>query len=183
MPKSNKKLAITKPEPVDPIERMDESDFTFCMMRALNKSDTAAYQEAYGGTKENAASNAWRKASRSDIIEVTNKLRKRMAEERVQSAIITKEEILGFCARAIRTPVSELTEHDPLVTEVRTEVSPMGAVKKTLKKANPLDAAKVALTVLGVNDGGAPATISQILINITNQGIPEERDVTPIEQQ
>lgn len=179
MPKPKAK----KPLEIAAIESLTKADFDFCLYRALNKSDIEAYQLAYGGTKSAATSNAWRKANNTEVIAATNHLRKQMAGSRVESAILTKEEILGFCARAIRTPLAELDEHDPLVVEVTKEVSPMGSVKKKYKKANPLDAAKVALTIISGGDNSAPKPIGSILLQIINQGIPEERDVTPINEQ
>jgi hypothetical protein len=180
MPKAKPK---PKPLEIAVIETLTKQDYDFCLYRALNKSDVESYQLAYGTTKSAAASNAWRKASVTEIIEATNFLRKQMANSRVESAILTEQEILGFCARAMRTPLSQLDEHDPLVVEMTTEVSPMGSVKKKYKKANPLDAAKVALTIISNGDNSAPKPIGSILLQIINQGIPEERDVTPINDQ
>jgi len=181
MPKAKPKAKV--PMEVAVIEELKKEDFDFCLHRALNKSDIESFQLAYGGTKQAATSNAWRKANNPKIIAATNHLRKQMASSRVESAILTEQEILGFCARAIRTPLSQLNEHDPLVVEMTTEVSPMGSVKKKYKKANPLDAAKVALTIISNGDNSAPKPIGSILLQIINQGIPEERDVTPINEQ
>lgn len=179
MPKAKPKKSLE----IAVIEELKKEDFDFCLHRALNKSDIESFQLAYGGTKASAVSNAWRKANNPKIIAATNHLRKQMANSRVESAIITQDEILGFCARAIRTPLSQLDEHDPLVVEVTTETSPMGRVKKKYKKANPLDAAKVAMTIISGGDNSAPKPIGSILLQIINQGIPEERDVTPINEQ
>ncbi len=180
MPKTKRQK---KPLEIAAIETLTKRDYDFCFYRALNKSDTEAYQLAYGASKASAASNAWRKANDTEIIAATNHLRKQMADSRVESAILTEQEILGFCARAMRTPLSQLDEHDPLVVEMTTEVSPMGAVKKKYKKANPLDAAKVAMTIISNGDNSAPKPIGSILLEIMSQGLPEERDVTPINEQ
>jgi hypothetical protein len=179
MPKRKPKVAITEAI----VETLTKDDFNFCLYRALNDSDTVAYEKAYGVNKKSAQTNAWRKANSREIIEATNHLRKQLAKSRIESAIITEQEILGFCARAIRTPLAQLDEHDPLVVEMTTETSPMGTVKRKYKKANPLDAAKVALTIIQNGDNGEIKPIGSILMSIVNQGIPEERDVTPLNDQ
>lgn len=177
------KTRKAKPLAITAMEVMTKEDFNFCLYRAMNKSDIVSFMEAYGATRKNAETNAYRKAKETEIIEVTNHLRKTLVEERVASASLTIEEILGFCARAIRTPLSEIDARDPLVVEVKETISPMGSVKRTFKKANPLDAAKVALTIMSNTPSGANTPISGMLAELVSGGIPEERDVTPINEQ
>ena len=180
--RSNRRQNSKLNDAEDPSLLMTQSDFQFCFHLAMNDSGAVAYQKAYGVDRDNAISHSYKKANQPWVIKATNDLRVHLAKSRANTAILTREEVLGLCARSVRTPISEVDEHDPLCIEFTTETTAFGTVKTKTKKISPLDAAKLAAQIEGWDKSGNddPDTpLTQLLAEIISEGMPEERDVTP----
>lgn len=173
----------------NPTEICTHADFMFVFHLAMNESQVSAYIKAYEVDRESARRHAYKKANQPWVINATNKLRERFTESKIQSAALSREETLGLCARAARTPIIEIDEYDPLCIEYKTETTPFGTVKKTWKKLNPLDGMKLSSQIQGylsvTQEAIAQAPVDELLVQISVRGIPEEkeepeeRDVTP----
>lgn len=182
-PKKRQNVVLNKAE--DPLALATMADFTFCFHLAMNDSQVNAYIKAYDVERSTAEAHAFKKANQPWVISSTNKLREKFAKERIESAALSREEILGVCARAVRTPIIEIDEYDPLCIEFKTETTPFGTVKKTTKKMSPLEAMKISSQIQGFDkesQSSASTSIEVLLQKIIIQGIPQEvteRDVTP----
>jgi phage terminase small subunit len=102
---------------------------------------TKAGYSATGNSAEAAASRLLRNVQVSRYIVLERK--------RMQGAgEIERDEIVGFLAKVLRTPVGEVTEGSVLAQEYTDEVSETGA-RKRVKMVGKMDAVKQLCTMLG----------------------------------
>lgn len=150
-------------------ELKDWKEEQFCRLVACNVPRSEAYRETYK-TKAQSSS-IWSMSSvlASKCAERIQELRSLLRGITEQEWIASKEELLAYLTRAIRTPLDCIDESSDLAQEVKIIETPDGTVTKHVKTVNRLGA---AAQIANVAQYGSPTSITNITnntLNITEQ--------------
>jgi hypothetical protein len=162
----------------DIISAMDHAAYIFAMQRVLGKSQSQALKIAKPEwSDETCAAHAWEWERREDIQQAKRLFAEHLAKHRRDDVIASKNEVLTFLTRAIRTPLSELDENDPLIVEKRIVINSNGSTT-TLKKMDTLGAAKVLIEAQEMGDKElGNLTFAEFVKLLRAPGLPKSKDI------
>lgn len=145
--KQARKVAKKSPAVVDEhglsVQQRRFADFYLIGKPAGRAYEMAGYA-VEGGT---ADSNAWRLLRNEKVSAYVREMRRRAAE----SAMMEREELVGFLCSVIRTAPDDVSGGSPLAQEFQTEETEIGSRTK-VRMVGKIEAAKQLAQMLGWNE-------------------------------
>jgi hypothetical protein len=140
----------------------------FCLNIATGLNHSNAYRLAFHSDAQ--PSTIWNQAC-----ELYGKVGHRVQELRAELSaastdkhwIASKEELMSYLTRAVRTPISAIDEHSDLCQEVKTTTSPEGATTKQIKAVNKMGAVSQLATIAQYVQAPGSTQISLTQNNLT----------------
>ena len=139
----------------------------FCqaIVDGMNAGD-AYHAAGYRCTRDTARANGARLLTNANVRARISKLRGRCE----QACQMTREDVIRYLSRAIRTPVSEIGPNDPLAQEVTVDSVGKNIVRTRIKIVSKMDALKQLAAMCGWN---APEKIEVETGPVTRSSIEE----------
>jgi len=121
----------------------------FCELVVMGRPAGRAYEEAgfraRGNAAETEAAQGLRKPQVASYIET-------LRNKAIAASDMTRDELVKFLADAIRTPVGQIDENNPLAQEVIEDSIGESTMRKKIKSVGKLEAAKQLAAMLGWNE-------------------------------
>lgn len=96
----------------------DQTHERFCQLVFEGQSDVRAYMEAYGATRENAESNAWRVRDYEGVVARISQLFKRTEDKKVLTLVEKRE----FLKRVVTESVGNVDENSNLCQSFKKRI-------------------------------------------------------------